>query len=195
MSKIVEFYFDFASPTAYLAYKRLLQIKAEKDFELVYKPVLLGGLFKATGNTSPVAIPAKGAYMLNHDLPRYAAIYQVQLNVNPNFPINTLPLMRAAVALDGGKDFDAYLQAVFQAMWVDGENMGDPERIIAVLQAAGLDSDAIVAASQEPEVKAQLITNTEAAVERGVFGVPTLFMGDAMYFGQDRLHFIEQAVS
>lgn len=192
MSKSLEFYFDFGSPTAYLAYKRLMQLRDEYDLQLVYRPMLLGGVFKATGNTSPVAIPAKGAYMNQHDLPRFAKRYGVTLNFNPHFPINTLNLMRGALAAQRLDCFDTYLDAVYTAVWFDGKKMDEIDVIDQVLTDAGLDSQALLALSQDPEVKAELIAATEAAVERGVFGAPTMFMGDDMYFGQDRLDFIEQ---
>ncbi len=194
MSKTVEFYFDVGSPTAYLAHKRLQQLRAQYGLELRYMPMLLGGVFKASGNTSPIAIPAKGKYMLEQDLPRFAARYGVPLIFNPHFPINTLNLMRAAVAAQQLGCDDAYLDRVFDAIWVEKKNMGDATVVEQVLADAGLDAGALIARSQDPEVKALLVANTEAAVARGVFGAPTLFMDGAMYFGQDRLDFIEQAL-
>lgn len=194
MSKTLEFYFDFGSPTAYLAHKRLKQLREQYDLTVRYTPMLLGGVFKATGNTSPVAIPAKGRYMLEHDLPRFARRYGVQLNLNPHFPINTLTLMRAAIAAQRLDCFDDYVNLIYDAIWVQAKNMGDPEVVSKALAEAGLDAEALLALSQDSTVKAELIANTEAAVARGVFGTPTLFMDDAMYFGQDRLDFIEEAL-
>lgn len=194
MSKTLEFYFDFGSPTTYLAHKRLGQLAKQYDLVVDYKPVLLGGVFKAAGNTSPVTIPAKANYMLGQDLPRFARRYGVELNFNPHFPINTLNLMRAAIAAQRLDCFDAYADAVFDAIWIDGRNMGELEVVTEVLNAAGLDAAALLASSQEPEIKAELIASTEAAVERGLFGAPTLFMDDDMYFGQDRLDFVEEAL-
>jgi 2-hydroxychromene-2-carboxylate isomerase len=194
MSKTLEFYFDFGSPTAYLAHKRLQQLSDQYPLEVTYIPMLLGGVFKATGNTTPVAVPAKGKYMMEHDLPRFAARYNVELNLNPHFPINTLTLMRAAIAAAHLNCIADYLDTVFDAVWVQEKNMGDPEVIRQVLTDAGLDATALLSQSQDPEVKAQLIANTEAAVARGAFGTPTLFMDGAMYFGQDRFDFIEEAL-
>lgn len=194
MSKTVEFYFDVGSPTAYLAHKRLQQLRAQYGLELRYMPMLLGGVFKASGNTSPIAIPAKGKYMLEQDLPRFAARYGVPLSFNPHFPINTLNLMRAAIAAQQLGCVDAYLDRVFDAIWVEKKNMGDAAVVEQVLADAGLDAGALIARSQDPAVKAELVANTEAAVARGVFGAPTLFMDGAMYFGQDRLDFIEEAL-
>ena len=194
MATTIDFYFDFGSPTAYLAYKRLQQLQAEYSCTIEYRPILLGGLFKATGNTSPVAIPAKGNYMLAHDLPRFAALYQVPLKINPHFPINTLNLMRAATAALGQNYFDTYINAVYDAVWVNGENMGELDVVAKVLSDAGLDAEKIISGTQNPEVKAALISNTEAAVARGCFGAPTMFIGDDMFFGQDRMQFIEMSL-
>ncbi|MDG0971658.1 MAG: 2-hydroxychromene-2-carboxylate isomerase [Porticoccaceae bacterium] len=191
MAQTIEFYFDFGSPTAYLAHKRLQQLKVQYACSLDYKPVLLGGLFKASGNTSPVTVPAKGRYMMSQDLPRFAALYEVPLTVNPHFPINTLNLMRGAVSTQGREDFDSYVETVFNAIWVNGDNMGDPDVVANVLTNAGLDATKIMASTQEAEVKSKLISNTEAAVARGCFGAPTMFVGDNMFFGQDRMQFIE----
>lgn len=194
MSKTIEFYFDFGSPTAYLAYCRLGQLANQYKLTIQYKPMLLGGVFKAAANASPITVPAKGKYMLEQDLPRFARRYDVPLNFNPHFPINTLNLMRGAIAATELDCLDNYLQATFKAVWVDGKNMGDSDIVATVLTEAGLDAEAIINRSQTPEVKAQLISNTEGAVARGVFGAPTMFMNDAMYFGQDRLDFIEESL-
>lgn len=194
MSKTVEFYFDLGSPTAYLAHKRLAQLSRQYGLKVRYMPILLGGVFKATGNASPVSIPAKGKYMLEHDLPRFAQRYGVPLNFNPYFPINTLNLMRGAIAAGRLDCMDAYVDCAYDAIWVEQKDMGDPAVVSQVLSEAGLDADGLIALSQDPEVKAELIANTEAAVARGVFGAPTLFLEGAMYFGQDRLDFIEEAI-
>ena len=195
MHKTLDFYFDFGSPTAYLAHQRLKQLIAQYDLEVTYVPMLLGGIFKATGNASPVAIPAKGAYMANVDLPRFAQRYGVPLAFNPFFPINTLALMRGALAAQALDCFDAYLNAIYNAVWIDEKNMGELDIIVAVLEQAGLDAPALLATSQTPEIKQQLIDNTNQALERGVFGAPTMFMDDQMFFGQDRLDFIEEALT
>lgn len=194
MSKSLEFYFDLASPTAYLAHKRLQQLKQQYALEIIYKPMLLGGVFKATGNQSPITIPAKAAYLNQHDLPRFAKRYGVTLAFNPFFPINTLNLMRAALACQQLGCFDVYVDIAYQAIWEDGKNMGDLDVVAEVLTAAGLDASAILELSQTPDIKAALITATEEAVARGTFGAPTLFMDGEMFFGQDRLDFIEEAL-
>ena len=194
MSKTIDFYFDFGSPTAYLAHKRLRQLSAEYGCDINYQPILLGGLFKASGNMSPVTVPAKGRYMMTQDLPRFATLYQVPLNLNPHFPINTLNLMRAAITVQAQGDFDTFVEAVFAAIWVNQENMGELDVVSRVLSDAGLNPEQIMASTQDPDVKAQLISNTEAAVAKGCFGAPTMFLDDQMFFGQDRIQFIEMAL-
>ena len=194
MTKSVDFYFDVGSPTAYLAHNRLKQLKLEYGCSVIYHPVLLGGLFKASGNSSPVTVPAKGRYMMMEDLPRFAEIYNVPLNTNPHFPINTLNLMRGAVSSLDEEYFDTYIDTIFKAIWVEGRDMGDLDTVIEALTAAGLDAKAIIEATQRPEVKQKLISNTEQAVERGLFGAPTMFVDGEMFFGQDRLQFVEAAL-
>lgn len=190
----LDFYFDFGSPASYLAYKRLRQLESEYDLTVHWLPMLLGGVFKATGNVSPVTVAAKGNYMVNQDFPRFAKRYSVPMQFNPHFPINTLNLMRAAIAAQQLRCFDAYADAIFDVMWQEQCNLGDTEQVAMVLTKAGLDAKALMDLSQQPDIKATLITNTEHAVSRGVFGAPTMFVGEEMYFGQDRLDFVEAAI-
>ena len=194
MRKTLDFYFDFGSPTAYLAHKRLGQLSARYAVDVNYKAMLLGGVFKATGNTSPAAIPAKGHYMMTHDLPRFARRYHVELNPNPYFPINTLSLMRAVIAAQRLDCAQTFINVVYDAIWVHEKNMGNAEVVAAVLTEQALDAEALLNLSQDPAVKAALIANTDAAVALGIFGTPTFFMGREMYFGQDRLDFVEEAL-
>ncbi|MGP9825373.1 2-hydroxychromene-2-carboxylate isomerase [Ectopseudomonas khazarica] len=196
MSKTVEFFFDLGSPASYLAHTQLPALCRDCGAALVYRPMLLGGVFQATGNASPAMIPAKGRYMIR-DLARYAERYGVPMRFNPHFPINTLSLMRllVAVQLHQPERLDDALQALFQATWVDGVNMGDPARVAEVLAAAGLDAAVLQQQIGEPAVKDALKATTEEAVRRGVFGAPTCFVGDDMYFGQDRLDFVREALS
>lgn len=196
MSKSVEFYFDFGSPTSYLAYTQLPGICAETGAELVYRPVLLGGVFQATGNASPIAVPAKGRYTLI-DMTRFARRYGVPMKMNPHFPINTLTLMRAAtgVQLRQPERFEALLACVFKGMWVDALNLGDPAVLGPLLAEAGFDPQALLALTAEQEVKDALKANTEAAIKRGMFGAPTFFVGNEMFFGQDRLDFVREALA
>lgn len=194
MTQQLDFYFDFVSPAAYLAYKRLQQLQAQYDLTVNAIPFFLGGVFKAAGNTSPIGVPAKAKYMQEQDLPRFARRYQVAFRFSPFFPCNTLQALRGAIAAERLHFGEAYRDALFDAFWVDGKNLADPEVVAACLQAKGLDSDNLLALSQDPEIKQQLMANTTQAVERGAFGAPTMFMNGEMFFGQDRLDFIEAAL-
>ena len=188
----LDFYFDFGSPTAFLANSRLRQLQQEYDFKIHYKPVLLGGIFKATGNSSPVMVAAKGEYMLKHDLPRYAQKYSVALKFNPHFPINTLQLMRAATGLLDKSNFDSFINTIFKAIWIDGLNMGDEMVLQKVLSDNNFNSHDIFKLASTDSVKEILIENTDSAVKQGLFGVPTIFINGEMFFGQDRLDFVEE---
>ena len=191
----VEYFFDVGSPTAYLAWTQLPKIVAETGATVVWRPMLLGGVFKATGNASPVTVPAKGRWM-NGDIARWAERYGVAFRFNPHFPINTLTLMRGATGLQmrSPDRFMRYLEVVERAMWETPQNLGDPAVLAATLTDAGFDAEAFTALVAEPEVKAKLVATTEEAVSRGVFGAPTFFVGDQMFFGQDRLDFVREAV-
>ena len=193
MTKTVEFVFDVGSPTTYLAWTQLPRIARECDAEIIWTPVLLGGIFKATGNVSPVSVPAKGRWMLA-DLARSARQFGVPMHFNPHFPINTLYLMRGATALLGEPEFQPYLTSVFTALWVGGANLGEPSELAAALERAGLDPGEFQAMIERPAVKDRLKEATASAVERGVFGCPTFFVGEDMYFGQDRLSQLADAI-
>jgi len=195
MTKTVEFYFDLGSPTTYLAHTQLAKICADTQSELIYIPMLLGGVFKATGNASPAMIPAKGRYMFQ-DLDRFAKRYGVQLRFNPHFPINTLILMRAVTGMQMRQPqrFAEFVDCLFRALWVEGRNLNDPQAIAVVLTENGFDPQEIIALTNDESVKAALKENTEAAIKRGVFGAPSMFIGDQLFFGQDRLDFVEEAL-
>ncbi len=195
MTKTIEFWFDFGSPTTYLAHTQLPRVASQTGAQLVYKPMLLGGVFKATGNASPVSVPAKGRWM-GQDIARWATHYGVPFAFNPHFPINTLTLMRGAMGLQMRQPeaFARYADAVFNAMWVQPRNLGDAAEMAAVLAQVGLDAEAFNTLAADPDVKAALVAQTEQAVARGVFGAPTCFVGDEMFFGQDRLAFVREAV-
>ncbi len=195
MSRNAEYFFDVGSPTAYLAWTQLPGIVAQAGASLVYRPMLLGGVFKATGNASPVSVPAKGKWM-GQDIARWAKRYGVAFAFNPHFPINTLPLMRGAagIQLRQPERLEAYLSAVFTAMWARPANLGDPEVLAATLDAAGFEPQDFMALIGDAEVKAKLVANTEEAVARGVFGAPSVFVGDTLFFGQDRLDFVREAL-
>ena len=196
MPSNVQFLFDFGSPNAYLCHRVIPGIEARSGLRFDYVPVLLGGLFKLANNRSPAeanaAIPLKRAYedlelrrfVQRHGLARY--------RMNPHFPVNTLQIMRGAVAAQGLGCFERYVDAVFSSMWERGCKMDDAQVIGAELAAAGLDAQALIAASQTPEVKAALLANTEDAFRRGAFGSPTFFVGSEIYFGKDRLRDVEE---
>lgn len=191
MTKTCEFFFDVGSPAAYLAYTQLPTLPGR----VVLKPMLLGGVFQATGNHSPMTVPAKGRYMLG-DLERYAARYGVPFAHNPHFPINTLTLMRGAIGLQMREEakLPPYLDAVFRAIWVEGRDMNDAQAVGAVLQGAGFDPMALLALAQDAAVKDELKRATQEAIDRGVFGAPTFFTGGQMFWGQDRLDFVKESL-
>ena len=195
MTKTVEFFYDFGSPTVYLAATQLPDIAASVGATIDWRPMLLGGVFKSTGNQSPVVVPAKAAYM-NNDLKRFAKRYGVPFRFNPHFPINTLALMRGAVAYqDDVVVSSTYRDAIFMAIWVEARNLNEPDVIGQVLSDAGLDPAELMNRIGQQTVKDRLIANTEEAVNRGVFGAPTFFVGEQMFFGQDRLDFVAEALS
>ena len=194
----VDFHFDFGSPNAYLAHRVIPGIEARTRAKFRYVPVLLGGLFKATGNRSPAeafaGIRNKPAYE-RLETERFLRRHRIEDFVrNPYFPVNTLQMMRGAVAaeIDGG--LERYVDAMFHHMWEAPKKMDEPEVLRDALTASGLDASAIMARMQDPAVKAKLIANTEMSVERGTFGSPTFFVGDSIYFGKDRLSDVEAAI-
>ena len=191
--KRAEFFFDFGSPASYLAYTQMDGIAKRTGAEIVWRPMLLGGVFKATGNASPVTVAAKGNWMMT-DLPRFAERYGVPYNRNPFFPVNTLVMMRGAAAFEGTPQFRPYVDAMFKAMWVEPKNMNDLPTAAGVLKAAGFDPQGFMAKAESQEAKDRLKATTEEAVARGVFGAPTTFVGEDMFFGQDRLDFVEEAL-
>lgn len=197
-SKIIDFIFDFASPNAYLSYKVLPQIAARTGASVNLIPCLLGGIFKATGNQAPMiafgGIKGKMAYEML-ETQRFIKTHGLtQFRMNPHFPVNSLLAMRGLIAaeMDGVKD--AYVDAVLKGFWEDGLKMDDPAVMQDVLTRAGLDGAALIARTQDPAVKQALAANTDAAVARGVFGIPTFFVGEEMFFGKDRLGQVEAEV-
>ncbi|AZD09575.1 2-hydroxychromene-2-carboxylate isomerase family protein [Pseudomonas chlororaphis] len=196
MSKTVEFFFDLGSPTSYLAYTQLSKICAQTGSQLIYQPMLLGGVFKVTGNASPISIPAKGRYMLQ-DLARYAKRYEVPLAFNPHFPINTLLLMRAVTGMQlrHPQSFIAFIDCLFRALWVEKRNLNDQATVAAVLSEGGFDPQEVLALTNDEEIKNALKDKTEQALQRGVFGAPSMFVDNQLFFGQDRLDFVLEALS
>ncbi|MFZ3152524.1 2-hydroxychromene-2-carboxylate isomerase [Pseudomonas sp.] len=193
MNKTVEFFFDFGSPASYLAWTQLPRISSAAGAQIVWRPMLLGGVFKATGNQSPVMIPSKGAWMFK-DLARFASRYGVPMIFNPHFPINTLTLMRGAAGYQDDERFERYVQAMFEALWTQQKNLSKPEVVAEVLSAAGFDPAEFERLVSDEVVKERLKVTTEEAIKRGVFGAPTFFVGDEMHFGQDRLDFVAEAL-
>ena len=193
-----EFLFDIGSPNAYLCHKLLPAIEARTGQRVTYVPILLGGLLKLANNRSPIeayaTIPNKLAYE-HLEMKRFVKRHRLDaFHFNPHFPFNTLNLMRGAVAAQRQVCFEPYVDAIFAAMWERGLKMDDPAVIEGALVAAGLDAQRLMQATQDPEVKAALLANTQAAHDRGAFGAPTFFLGDQMWFGKDRLGEVEEAM-
>jgi 2-hydroxychromene-2-carboxylate isomerase len=199
LTKTLEFIFDFASPNAYLAMKALPPILERTGAALKITPALLGGIFKATGNSAPMVqyggVPSKLAYE-RLEMERFIAAHQLTaFRFNPHFPVNSLLIMRAAMVAEADGRLAAYVDAVLGAMWEDGLNMSDPEIVSAFLSANGFDRLAMLTRASEQAAKDALAANTAAAVERGVFGIPSFFVGDQMFFGKDRLDQVEAALA
>jgi 2-hydroxychromene-2-carboxylate isomerase len=193
MLTAIQFYFDFASPPTYLAARMLPAIASEAGVVVDWKPVLLGGIFKSLGSTPPMEIPQKADWM-RADLQRWARKLNVPFEFSPFFPVNTLTLQRGAAAYQNGPLFDHYVQTVFSAIWEKSQNLNDPGTLTSVLSDAGFSTSEFFRLVASPEVKARLRANTEDAIGRGVFGCPTFFIGDEMFFGQDRLDFVRDAL-
>ena len=193
-----QFLFDFGSPNAYLCHQVIPAIEARTGARFDYLPILLGGLFKLANNRSPVeafaAIPNKLAYD-RLEMQRFVARHGlVAFTFNPHFPVNTLHIMRGAVAAQQLGCFERYIAIVFAAMWERGLKMDDPATIATVLAEGGLEAERLMQTAQEPEVKARLMANTQSAHDRGAFGSPTFFVGDQMFFGKDRLREVEEEI-
>jgi 2-hydroxychromene-2-carboxylate isomerase len=199
MTTKVEFCFDFGSPNAYLAHLAIPAIEARTGATFDYVPVLLGGVFKATNNVSP-AVSLQGV----KNKPEYQALetrrflerYQVPAYVlNPHFPVNTLMIMRGAIVAQREGFFERYVDAVYRHMWEEQKKMDDAEVVVAALTESGLPAAIILQGTQDADVKAQLIRNTDSAVERGVFGSPSFFVGDELFFGKDKLCEVEEEIT
>ena len=198
MTPKVEFHFDFGSPNAYLAHLVIPEIEQRTGVPFSYVPVLLGGVFKATGNVSPAVslagIKNKGEYtaletrrfLRAHGITRFAP--------NPFFPVNTLAIMRGAVAARRLDCFARYVDEVYRHMWAEPKKMDDPARIRAALVESRLPADELIALSADPAVKQELLANTESSVARGTFGSPSFYVGDELFFGKDRLREVEQEI-
>lgn len=199
MTPTVDFYFDFGSPNAYLAWHVVPDIERRTGVTFDRRPILLGGVFKATNNRSPIeafaAIPAKLAYD-RREMARFIEQHGLRdFRLNPFFPINTLAMMRGAWAARELGVFETYVETVLSGMWERELNMGDPDVVAGVLTEAGLPAADIAALSQTPAIKQALVDETQRFVERGGFGIPTFFVGDEMYFGKDRLDSVEREIA
>jgi 2-hydroxychromene-2-carboxylate isomerase len=191
MTKSFDFLFDFGGPNSYLAHRVLPEFCAKTGATANYVPILLGGLFKATGNSAPMIryadTPAKRDYELL-EFRRFIDAHSLTKFVrNPVFPMNTLTLMRGAVAAQRSGCLAPYVEAIMVAMWEEALDVSDQDVALGVLNTAGLDGVALMEATSDPEVKAELARNTDDAVQRGAFGVPTFFVGDEMFWGKERL--------
>ena len=192
-SQQVEFFFDFGSPTTYLAFHVLPRIAERAHANIVWRPVLLGGVFKLSNNSPPALHPLKARWMMQ-DLARWADFWQVPFRPGP-IPMSTLQLVRCATYLLGQPGFMPYCTAVFNAMWCKGADFNVPATLSRLLADLGFDPVELLAQTNSPQIKERLTRTTQELVERGGFGAPTMFVGDEMHFGQDRLVFIEKALS
>lgn len=194
MNKVIDFYFDYGSPATYLAWTQIYKIVEEADANLNMIPMLLGGVFKETGNASPATVPAKSKWM-GADLRMYAKNYNVEFNSNSFFPINTLNLMRGAIAAQKLDIFEKYSDTIFKGIWVKDLNLGDLEVLKDYLEKSGIPSDKVFKLCQDQEIKNELITNTQEAVSKGIFGAPSFIIDGILIFGQDRLHFVKDLLT
>ncbi len=194
-----QFLFDFGSPNAFLSHEAIPAIEHRTGVKFEYVPILLGGIFKATNNKSPAetlaGVKNKPAYQVL-ETERFVRRFGVKpYTMNPFFPVNTLNLMRAAVAAQFEGVFEKYVDAAFHHMWVEPKKMDDPEVALKAFAGSGLDAAKLFARAQDPDVKARLIENTQSAVERGAFGSPTFFVGKEMFFGKEQLREVEELIS
>lgn len=194
----IQFLFDFGSPNAYLCHKVIPAIEERTGVRFEYVPILLGGLFKLANNRSPMeafaGIPNKQAYD-RLEIQRFVAKHRLdQFKFNPFFPINTLQLMRGAVAAQKLGNFKPYVDVMYRAMWEQGRNMNEPSEILAVLAEANIDGKVMFESIQRADVKDALLANTQSAYDRGAFGSPTFFVGQEIYFGKDRLSDVEEEI-
>ncbi len=196
MAAQVDFIFDFASPNAYLSYKVFPQILERTGATLNIIPCLLGGIFKATGNQAPFVAFGGIKNKLDYEMletRRFIEKYEIsEFKFNEHFPMNTLLMMRGAVAAQQQGQLHKYVEAGLAAMWEKSMKIDDPEVYVEAMNAAGLDGQQLLEATQDASVKAELMANTESAVERGAFGVPSFFVGDEMFFGKDKLYLLEE---
>jgi len=198
MKKQVDFIFDFASPNAYFSYKVLPKIVERSGATLNISPCLLGGIFKETGNQPPMVTFANVKGKMEYEMlesERFMTLHGLtRFKFNSSFPVNTLLLMRGALVAEVDGRLSEYVDAGLRSMWEDDKKMDDVEVFVSEMDASGFNGEDIVKRTQDAEIKSRLIANTNAAVSRGVFGIPTFFVGNDMFFGKDRLHQVEEAL-
>jgi len=194
----VEFHFDFGSPNAYLAHLVIPEIEQRTGAKFEYVPVLLGGVFKMTNNRSPAESMAGIKNRLEYEAlerERFVRRHNItQFKWTPFFPVNTLLIMRGAIAAQLDGVFQRYVDEMFRHMWAAPKKMDDPEVVRSALEESGFNAASLMARTQEPEVKDRLLQNTQASVARGTFGAPTFFVGDEIFFGKDRLRDVEEEI-
>jgi len=191
--KSVEFLYDFVSAPSYIAWTQIDALAREANAQVTMTPVFCGGIFREIGNPGPLAIPSKRVWYA-HDLQLWARKRGVELRSNPHAPIRSLPLMRGVFIAQERGELDRYTKTVWEAIWLDCRNMSEPAIVNEALEAAGIDAGAYAAGIEREDIKAKLRENTQDAVRRGVFGVPTFFVGNELFFGQDRLEFVRDAL-
>ena len=197
--KKIDFYFDFASPNAYFGFNVLKKFPEKYDCEINYIPVLLGGIFKATNNKPPMeqffGVLNKNEYQ-SLEIERFVNRHGLKkFKMNPHFPVISLQIVRGAIAAEMDGYLEDYIEKVLVHMWEEPKKMDDPEVIKAAFEESGFDSEKLLGQMQDPDVKAKLISNTEEAVKRGLFGIPTFFIDDEMYFGKDTIWMIEEILT
>lgn len=192
-NKTIEFYFDFSSPYSYLAATQLPGIASRTGAKIEYRPFVLAAVFKATSNDMPAKVPAKGAYMFK-DLERWAEFYGVRFKFSPFFPANTIKAMRLVLVAEEQGQAESVAQGLFRAMWAEERDLNDPVVLGDIAEKAGLDPEAALAAIETQPVKDCLRASTDAAIAKGAFGAPAMFVGDELFWGNDRLDFVERAV-
>ena len=189
MKQKIEFFYDYVSPYSYLANSQLADLQAE----IVYRPILLGALMKSVGNQPPATLAPRGDYMFK-DIARWARHYQTPFSMNPAFPMSTVKALRVALVAQQDETFERVHQSLFEAVWAQQLDVSNEEVLSTMLERSGFDADSLLQRASDDNIKAKLRQNTDEALERGAFGAPTFFVGDKMFFGNDRLHFVQAAL-
>jgi 2-hydroxychromene-2-carboxylate isomerase len=193
MGQKVEFFYDIVSPASYLAFTQLESLQRETGADIVLRPFFLPGIFKATGNNSPITVPAKRKWIFE-DFSRFADFYGVPFVMNQHFPLSSLTMMRGLIAFENGDRIRALTDALFRAMWIENRNLEDPATIASTVENTGFDRAEWENAVSDASVKQRVFDITEEAVSRGLFGAPSFIVGDQLHWGQDRLDFVKRAL-